>query len=80
MLQYHDPFVMEEPSCFQITKVEHYRRKLMKKTVAEQETPKRGRSPSASPERKSEKSKKKKRRRTRSSSRYNDELLPDVIK
>jgi len=49
--------------------VEHYRRKLMKKTVAEQETPKRGRSPSASPERKSEKSKKKKRRRTRSSSR-----------
>ena len=50
-------------------KVEHYRRKLMKKTVAEQETPKRGRSPSASPERKSEKSKKKKRRRTRSSSR-----------
>merc|ERR1712228_935912 len=49
--------------------VEHYRRKVMKKTVAEQETPKRGRSPSASPERKPEKSKKKKRRRTRSSSR-----------
>merc|ERR1712037_925000 len=49
--------------------VEHYRRKVMKKTVAEQETPKRGRSPSASPERKPEKSKKKKRSRTRSSSR-----------
>merc|ERR1712088_17034 len=49
--------------------VEHYRRKGMKKTVAGQETPKRGRSPSASPERKPEKSKKKKRRRTRSSSR-----------
>merc|ERR1712083_281127 len=49
--------------------VEHYRRKVMKKTVAEQETPKRGRSQSASPERKPEKSKKKKRRRTRSSSR-----------
>merc|ERR1719209_2173556 len=33
--------------------VEHYRRKVMKKTVAEQETPKRSRaSPSASPERK----------------------------
>ena len=79
MLQYHDPFVMEEPSCFQITKVEHYRRKLMKKTVAEQETPKRGRSPSASPERKSEKSKKKKRRRTRSSSRYNNDLAPGAL-
>ena len=60
-------------------KVEHYRRKVMKKTVAEQETPKRGRSPSASPERKSEKSKKKKRRRTRSSSRYNNELLPGAL-
>ena len=51
----------------------------MKKTVAEQETPKRGRSPSASPERKSEKSKKKKRRRTRSSSRYNNDLAPGAL-
>merc|ERR1712181_43807 len=50
--------------------VEHYRRKVMKKTVSEQETPKRGRpSPSASPERKPEKSKKKKRRRSSSRSR-----------
>ena len=51
----------------------------MKKTVAEQETPKRGRSPSVSPERKSEKSKKKKRRRTRSSSRYNNDLASDAL-